>query len=220
MKKLIAIGIVIAGIAVAFYLYLVAKAPILGTYKPSEELGEIEFKPNGKAYFNKLGIEGNVRADGNQVSVATGGATYFFTKTKDGKLKEGVLNPSKKILPPPPEPPKEVKDQMAKWKQLEKEGICPFCGQKIPKGQKLNYEPWGMMPPPAQMMRQNVPQNMPPQEAPPMPQGMQAPPQGAMSSPNMPPPTMKLPPGMPTNMPMPPSLPAPPTSAQEILKKQ
>jgi hypothetical protein len=193
MKKLIAFGIVIAGIAVAFYLYMVAKAPILGAYTPSEQLGEIEFKPNGKAYFKKLGFEGDVRADGEQVSVATGGATFFFTKTKDGKLVEGVMNPSKKILPPPPEPPKEVKDQMEKWKRLAKEHICPFCDQKIPAGKKLNYEPWGMMvPPPQQMMQQGVP-----------PQGMM-PPQGMNHPPNMPPQGMEMPPGMPTNMPSPP----------------
>lgn len=69
-----------------------------GIVTPSEKMGEIEFRADGTAFLKAHNIEGKVMRAGEQIAIVTPQATYYFT-WKDGEFKNGIVDPSKKILP-------------------------------------------------------------------------------------------------------------------------
>lgn len=72
---------------------------VKGEYKPSEKLGDMEIKSDGKVVFKKLGVEGRAVMDQDQIAVKMpSGVTYYFTKKADGNLVQGISNPSEKLM--------------------------------------------------------------------------------------------------------------------------
>ncbi|MFH1066467.1 MAG: hypothetical protein V1746_00980 [bacterium] len=104
--KLSAVVILALGVVFAFAgcfkksaaLKETSNGTLEGVVKPSERMGEIEFRADGTARLKAHNVEGKVLREGEQIAIMTPAATYYFT-WKNGEFKQGVSDPSKKILP-------------------------------------------------------------------------------------------------------------------------